>query len=322
VIRRATIADRPAILDLMVASLGWQRDRRHEEMFAWKHDDNPFGPSPAWVAVEDDRVLGLRTFMRWAFEDGDERRRAVRAVDTATHPDAQGKGLFRTLTMTALEELTAEGVDWVFNTPNDKSRPGYLKMGWSEVGHLALSFRPGLSLRGFRESIVNRAAHAELWPVDVGGARSIRDFLDGAAGEVTDLLDHAASAGGVLRTARSVGYLRWRYGFDALNYGVIGHPKGASRGFAIYRVRRRGSARELSLCEVMTRPGDQASMRELVREAVKVAGPDFTVALGDRLPGMVGLGARGPVLTARTAATVPPAGIASWQLSLGDVELF
>ena len=72
--------------------------------------------------------------MRWEFQRGDEVFRCVRAVDTATHPDYQGRGLFTRLTKAALPELVADGVKFVFNTPNDQSRPGYLKMGWQAVG--------------------------------------------------------------------------------------------------------------------------------------------------------------------------------------------
>jgi GNAT superfamily N-acetyltransferase len=66
---------------------------------------------------------------------------AVRAVDTATHPDWQGRGIFSRLTLGALDDLRDDGVDCVFNTPNDKSRPGYLKMGWQQVGKVPVSVR-------------------------------------------------------------------------------------------------------------------------------------------------------------------------------------
>ena len=73
------------------------------------------------MAVHDGEVVGFRTFLRWQFEHPDGRiRRAVRAVDTAPRPAFQGKGIFRRLTMTAVDELTADGVDFVFNTPNGR----------------------------------------------------------------------------------------------------------------------------------------------------------------------------------------------------------
>ncbi len=140
-IREATAEDRPAIIELCRAALGWGDDPRFEQLFSWKHDENAFGPSYMWVATDGDRIVGLRAFMRWEFARRGEMLRAVRAVDTATHPDYQGKGLFTAMTMHGLDEIRDDGIDFVFNTPNDKSRPGYVKMGWREVGKLPVAIR-------------------------------------------------------------------------------------------------------------------------------------------------------------------------------------
>ena len=138
-VRPATGSDREEVLALLGRSLGSDGDPRYPALFAWKHDENVFGPSPMWVATEAGRVIAFRAFMRWEFERGGRVLRAVRAVDTATDPDYQGKGLFTRLTMLGLDEMRADGVDFVFNTPNSQSRPGYLKMGWREVGVLCKS---------------------------------------------------------------------------------------------------------------------------------------------------------------------------------------
>ena len=65
---------------------------RPAEFFRWKHLENPFGRSFMLVAEADGRIVGLRAFMRWEFVAGDGAFRAVRAVDTATHPDYPGAG--------------------------------------------------------------------------------------------------------------------------------------------------------------------------------------------------------------------------------------
>ena len=83
----------------------------------------------------------FRVLMRWEFVEHGRVVHAVRAVDTATHPDYQGRGIFTRLTLHALDELRHE-IDFVFNTPNDQSRPGYLKMGWQVVGRLPTAVRP------------------------------------------------------------------------------------------------------------------------------------------------------------------------------------
>jgi hypothetical protein len=56
-IRPADPDDRPGIIRLAVRALGWRGDERDEAFFAWKHDDNPFGPSPAWVATDAAQII-------------------------------------------------------------------------------------------------------------------------------------------------------------------------------------------------------------------------------------------------------------------------
>src|SRR4051812_40512985 len=110
-LRLATTADFPAILALGQRTLGWLGDAPEAEFFRWKHERNPFGPSPLWVAEDDGRIVGLRAFMRWELcTDRGEIRRAVRAVDTTTDPEYQGRGIFSALTLHALDAVRAEGV--------------------------------------------------------------------------------------------------------------------------------------------------------------------------------------------------------------------
>ncbi len=136
--------DLAAVLDLLRAALGeTPLLRRTPELFTWKHIANPFGRSIMLLAEVDGRVAGLRAFMRWDLVTPEgETLRCVRAVDTATHPDFQRLGIFRRLTLAALEQAAADGIDMVFNTPNPKSGAGYLSMGWTEVGSIGVLAAP------------------------------------------------------------------------------------------------------------------------------------------------------------------------------------
>ena len=151
-VRRATDDDLPAVLELAQAALGWRPDDPNDAFFRWKHLDNPVGRRPCGWRVDGDRRRRLPRVPAVAVRrrrTGD-RATAVRAVDTATDPDHQGRGIFRRLTLGAVDELPAEGVDFVFNTPNDQSRPGYLKMGWQVVGRLPIAVRPRSPASAYR----------------------------------------------------------------------------------------------------------------------------------------------------------------------------
>jgi GNAT superfamily N-acetyltransferase len=167
-VRAAHASDRSGVMNLLRASLGWSADERFDAFFSWKHEQNPFGRSPGWVALDGGSVVGFRTFLRWEHvTPGGDVLRTVRAVDTATHPGYQGRGIFRRLTLQALDDLRPQGTAFVFNTPNDKSRPGYLKMGWTQVGRL------GASVRLTSPTSLPRMARARVpaghWSASAGG---------------------------------------------------------------------------------------------------------------------------------------------------------
>jgi GNAT superfamily N-acetyltransferase len=307
-IRPSVSGDRAQVLAVAAMALGWADDERDREFFRWKHEENPAGPSPAWVAEDAGEVVAFRTFLRWSFRTGTERLEMGRAVDTATHPDYQGRGLFRRLTLQAVEDLTALGVDAIFNTPNEQSRPGYLKMGWHELGRPTIGMRPATL---WRLPILRQArTAAEKWsePCAIGepAAQALQDPA------VASLVAGLPLTG--WSTARSTAYLAWRYRFEPLQYRAIE----AGGGLVIFRVRRRGPAREVAIVEWLAPRPDRAALGRLVREA-----GDYAMGIGLGVThGLLPLRRQGPIVTWRPLArpAVPPLGDLSF--SLGDLELF
>ena len=319
-VRRATGEDLPAILELLEASMNRDPLEPYEALFHWKHVDNPFGPSPSWVATDGDRIAGFRTFMRWDFRRGDKPEvvRAVRAVDTATHPDYQGRGIFTTLTMAAIDDLRAEGIGLIFNTPNEKSRPGYLKMGWQQIGSLPTHVR--VTKVGSVHRIAASRVPARIWSVETSKGTDPAVALADEAAVAVLLGSQPAGAG--LATVRSAAFLRWRYGFGPLHYRAVVAPGGIADGVALFRLRERGKAVETVLADVLV-PGDDATRRRaLAAQAARTAGADYTLALGRRPSrGWLPLPS-GPILTARALDDEAVAPLDGWDLNLGDVELF
>jgi GNAT superfamily N-acetyltransferase len=294
--------DIDAIVALGTRCLGWVGDERDRAFFRWKHLENPFGTSPAWGAWDDEVLVAFRTLLRWQFARDGRSLAVVRAVDTATDPDHQGKGLFRRLTLGAVEALSDDGMDAVFNTPNDQSRPGYLKMGWHEMGRPTLLVQP--SSPGVLARMLRARVAAELWsePVDVGEpAVTVAD-------EARPATDDRWS------TVRTAEYLRWRYGFEPLHYRAV-EVKG---GHAVFRVRRRGPLREVAIVDWLSDQPDPAAVFRLVRNC-----GDYAVALGlTPRHGFVPMPRQGPIVTWRPLANpiVPP--LEDLAFALGDLELF
>lgn len=316
--------DQPEMLALLQASLGWLPDDQYAAYFAWKHEENPFGASPAWVAVSDGRVVGLRTFMRWEFDRGGHHVRAVRAVDTATHPDYQGRGIFSRLTRSALEHLRAEGVAFVFNTPNSQSLPGYLKMGWLPVGKLAVFVRPR-SL-AVLPRLASARVPAERWATDTRVGLPAADVTAERESMATLLASQPARADGRLRTRRNPAYYAWRFGgFPALGYRAVLAGEGAEDGVVFFRLRRRGGALEAVIGETLVPGGDRRRIASLLRRVVQDTGADYGLRLGGGgalRAGFLPLPRQGPLLVWREVNEheLPP--LDRWDLAMGDIELF
>jgi hypothetical protein len=316
-LRAALPDDSPRILDLVGSVMGWGGDENAASIWRWKHVDNPAGPSPTWVAEDaSGRIVGVRTFLRWRFVSPGGPRSAVRAVDTVTHPDMRGRGLFRSLTMLGLEELAGQGVDFVFNTPNDQSRPGYLSMGWRPVRKLGVSVRP----RGLTGSVrmARNRLPADLKSLPIGAGRPASEGLDDATcGVFADAPRHG------LTTMRDAAYLRWRYaGLPALAYRVVTLSSDPAEGVAVVRLRRRGCAREATVAELFA-PSPLAALR-LSTRVVRGSGADYTLTMpvvGTPFGPGIPVPRLGPLLVARRVGSDPPEA-AEWRLSLGDVELF
>lgn len=313
--RRANADDRHDVLALLARTLGWEKDSRHEALFTWKHEQNVFGSSPAWVARDSERLAGFRTFLRWEFELHGAVIRAARAVDTATDQNYRRRGVFRRLTLHALSEI--DGAAFVFNTPNDQSRPGYLRMGWQTVGRIPVAARPAAPRGAVR--MASARAPAQLWSAKgAGGDAASAVLADGAA--ISALLGSQPRAP-AMATRRSAEYLRWRYGFPPLDYRALALRGDVGAGVALFRVRRRGPAREATLCELLVPEGDATSGRRLVREVARSSGADYVLRVAGARDGCFPLPRQGPVLTTRPLRDAAPPGRQDWALSLGDVEL-
>lgn len=305
-------SDEAAVRGLLSQTLGWRDDEYHRDLFRWKHYDNPFGRSYGLVAEAGGEVVGVRLFLRWEFRLDGEVVRAVRAVDTATHPAHQGRGIFRSLTQAALEELQHDGVGFVFNTPNEQSRPGYLKLGWRVIGQLPARVRPA-DVRAVGRLLRARAP-ADLHSLPTSSGRPVEAAQTVVGSPVGD-----KPADGTVTTNRSSAYLAWRYGNPLQAYRVW-QESTDSQGL-VFRLRARGPSTEVVAADPPAAAGAAVpGVGGLLRET----GASHVLGLGagPRVRCSLPLPRAGPLLVARPLARMPPLDVTEWQLTMGDVELF
>lgn len=242
-IREANESDLDGILDTLRLALGETPVlKRTPELWAWKHELNPFGRSIVFVAEQDETIAGVRALMRWRLQTPEGHSiQCARPVDTATHPEFARRGIFRSLTMAALEVARAQHIDLIFNTPNDKSAPGYISMGWGHVSWIGVQGRLRLG-RAVAPPSTGPPSIAVMAP-KMDRSHAIPESMPGR--ELRGM-----------GTVRDADYIDWRFRrHPTASYGWMGDGTGA--GGVVARASSRGRHSELVVSDLLggPRPG-------------------------------------------------------------------
>lgn len=118
-----------------------------KEKFYHKHFQNPNRlDKPLRTCIKDGKIVGINAFMGISIIDntGEETvcHSASQSNDTAVLNEYRGQHIF---TEIVKEEINAKQTEYIIGIPNDKSYPGFLKMGWTDVcefTNYALFFNP------------------------------------------------------------------------------------------------------------------------------------------------------------------------------------
>jgi hypothetical protein len=237
----------------------------------------------------------------------------------------QRLGIFALL-RNAADELTAPSAQISFGTPNRKSYGSTMKMGGREVAEM---IRPWVRVAVSRAALAKAGRSHGEGGVEAPPAREVLR----SERPLGDLLGEIRAGETRLTTARSVPYLRWRYGEAPLRYHALAEEAGGFlEGLVLFRMRRARGLPQAVVEELLVRPGDRrVAMRLLRRVSTATRAPllccrfpspstqRVAAATTGFLPRRHGLPLVGKRLTADAPAI---AGGGRWALTLGDVEVF
>lgn len=311
-IREATEQDIPAIIEVLKASLGEISSKKNEEVWRYKHIHNPFGKSLVLIAVEQEKIIGVRAFMCWKWQKGNQVFSTYRAVDTATHPDHQGKGVFKRLTLEALKIAREKGDDFIFNTPNSESFPGYLKMGWEKASKINVQVIPVNPFSQLKQK--KKATNASS------------GFFNPKLNLLIQKENIIKKNSEKLFTPKSLSYLKWRYEQNLLqSYEIISTPE----YYLVFYIKDHRFFRELRIVEISHI--DKSSLVYLKKAILKRAKEEKVQIVSNA--GNIKLflftlsGNFGPMLTLKNINSSPDLftsllDLSNWTYCLGDLELF
>ena len=105
---------------------------------AWRYGASPLGQVVGTDAFEGGRLAAHYATCPAPISVEGRRVKALLSLNTATHPDHQGRGLFTKLAEATFEAASLAGYDLVFGVANANSTPGFIKrLGFQLVAPLA-----------------------------------------------------------------------------------------------------------------------------------------------------------------------------------------
>ena len=110
---------------------------RRVDYLEWLYLHNPAGPVVGFDAYDSGALAAHYACIPMALRLGGKNCRGILSLNTATHPDYQGRGLFTKLAELTYEAAWNGGCRAVYGVANANSTPGFLrKLGFSLIGPL------------------------------------------------------------------------------------------------------------------------------------------------------------------------------------------
>ncbi len=324
-IRESVADDDDKIISLVKLCLG-DKSIRSVNFWNWKHTKNPYGKSYILLAFDEDKLIGLRTFMKWEWQINNKTYKCVRAVDAATHPDYRRKGLFSLLTESVLDIMKKEGVDFVFNTPNSKSLAGNLKMGWKELGKSNLFVKIGnpfeiLYNRIFKKKFDTKNIAIQHRLTEEANILKVMSFFD------NQLMANENN----LAKPVNLDYFLWRYkDVPVYQYGCY-----TSDSFILFfRLLKKGRINELRICDlIINKTKNKIEFKKAINQLLKSYRADLaTLTVEGNLEletiakrnGFMNYGNKGLTVVLKTVNQDIDSFLdrKKWAWTSGDLELF
>ena len=216
-IREATADDLAAIRDLYQAVWGYTRPSDYDQ---WRFFTPPDGICPIALAEDCGRLAGAYTLWPARLNIGGEIVLGAQSMDTMTHPDYQGRGLFTKLALACFEMAAARGFEVLYGFPNPLSYPGFVRrLNWDHTGDIVHWIRP-LKLSGHAKipagvGLLADGATVLLPGGGRGGYRIVRGPLGG--GQFSNFVDEVTEVKDLCRIHHAPTWMDWRYGASSHN---------------------------------------------------------------------------------------------------------
>lgn len=262
-VRLANSTDKSSVLNLLNEGFKTQQKAvsttRDDNFWNWKYRDSVFGNAVLHIIESEDEILASGTLWPFEFVYKGQVLKAFQPCDTIVVEKARGKGFFRKMNEARIAYSKEEGVDFIFNFPNQNSLPGYLKMGWRFVGKLQWYIKvlkPFLFLQSFYLKKQSKR-------IKVGSNYTF------TIQKIKKALKSYDVSKDLVTINSSEKYYQYRYGsHPTREYGIIEYKNNEESSIAIFNMMQKGRLKEMVIMEVITSQKNfSALMGRVIKEA-------------------------------------------------------
>ncbi len=263
--------DMPGVRRVLEATYGG--DATPPELYDWWSFGCPCASSGFMVAESNDTIVGVQPMEIFQYHDGQQSFKGGMLTGVAVHPEFRRRGIFSALVEACEQEAWRQKASFVSTMPNERSRPGFLKLGYIDLGCRHLLARPislgnvgARSLPWLGRFIGNTAERIQkaLKPTSTATDLSLAE-TPGVSPEVADLAIRHATVFPGLRIKRSTEWWHWRFlAAPARRYRILEARTAAGElaGVGVYTSGWRGRNKVSYLVDLVV--GDERTLRTIV----------------------------------------------------------
>ncbi|PVW16475.1 GNAT family N-acetyltransferase [Marixanthomonas spongiae] len=142
--KTSTTPDALARYSRLLSGVFTTTDKFTPAYLRWQYEENPMGNVVGYDAFYEGNLAGHYVTIPVRYTINGTPLKGLLSLNTATHKDHRGKGLFTKLATKTYEEATALGYDFVIGVANQNSTPGFIKkLGFYLVAPLDVKFGVG-----------------------------------------------------------------------------------------------------------------------------------------------------------------------------------
>lgn len=199
----------------------------------WQYIDNPAGQAFLFVArqISSNAIAGQYLVIPIRYMINGKVILGSLSLNTLTHPEHQGKGLFTKLASETYDYCSEQEVKFTIGFPNPNSFPGFIrKLHFTHLGDPSLSIkflRPFSSF--FKVLKKTKVKHGGQLPFESIQSNDIQQFdlLNNQNSEIYDTFWQTVQSQYSISTNKDFAFMQWRYAkIPTRNYKVFAYVSG------------------------------------------------------------------------------------------------